>query len=99
MRLFKEFKPRIMKADTKPLLEMKIRNNWKSSGWKISNTGSGMCVGNKRIMVNYQKFRSKRGVRNAHWIAYVYTFDEEFLSAAGLKVVQHTRDFNIQKVE
>lgn len=95
-------RPVVMTDNTRLALECKIHRSFKITSHSMSNFGVGwksdLCGKNgKYVMVNYQKFRSKRGVRKAHWIAYIYTFDVGFLQAAGLEVIQKTRHFDIME--
>ena len=100
MKLTYDVTPRIFRAPTKDELEHHIRSIYKSSFCSSTN-GTGMKVdgfsSDKMVMINYEKFRSKRGVRKAHWIAYVYLFDVDLLKALNIKVIQHKRNFTIEK--
>lgn len=51
-------------------------------------------------------FKGKKGLpirkttihKGAHWVAYVYTFNEELLEMLNLKVNQDTRTFKLEKI-
>jgi len=96
MKVTVNMKPIVLTANTKDKLVFKVKEFFGSYGYLVNAHGKGMYRGDDFIMVNYQKFRSKRGVRKAHWVAYAYKFNMDFLKAANLKVTQGTRTFDIQ---
>ena len=67
----------------------KINTKYRQIKYKNSNTKTGAIEG---------RTRKTELVRKGEWIAYVYDFDLALLRAAGLKVIQGTRNFTIEKV-
>lgn len=49
--------------------------------------------------VSFNKFRSKRGGKKAHWIAHVYCINLGALFDLNLKIEQHARHFTISNAE
>lgn len=96
MKVTVNMKPIVLTANTKDEVVSQVKEFFRTFGYTVNSHGKGMSRGNEFIMVNYQKFRSKRGVRAAHWVAYVYKFDMDFLKTANLKVTQGTRTFDIR---
>lgn len=94
MKLFKNFKPRLIEAPTKKALMSKIT---RGAAYCIGTHGTGYRSYNSKtfIMFNCHKVRRKRGIRASHWVAYVYEFDEGLLKALGIKVVQNPRNFEV----
>ena len=96
MKVTVNMKPYVISAKTKSELMFRVKEFFRSYGYLVNVHGKGMYRDNDFIMVNYQKFRHKRGVREAHWIAYAYKFNMDFLKTANLKVTQGTRTFDIR---
>lgn len=96
MKLFKNFKPRLIEAPTKNVLMSKIT---RGASYYIGTYGSGYLSSsynsNIFVMFNCHKVRRKRGIRASHWVAYVYEFDEDLLKALSIRVVQNPRNFYI----
>lgn len=99
MQLKFNIKPYVMEAGTKQALQSRISRNWRSTSYKFSSIGSSLATNDKRILVNYEKYRSKRGVREAHWKAYVYIIPEDLLKSMNLRVDQKARNFEIKSAK
>lgn len=92
MRIYTVLKPRKIEATTKA----GIFNKLQLGGYTSNSYGTGYSNGHYSFtMVNFEKFRRKRGIRRGHWVAYAYTFSYEFLKANNLKVKQNLRNFDI----
>ena len=99
MKLTLNIKPHVMESATKQSLQSRISSNWRVISHSSSSTGSSLRAGDKRILVNYEKYRSKRGVRKAHWKAYVYVIPNDLLKAMNLQVKQKSRHFEIKSAK
>ena len=94
MKLFKNFKPRLIEAPTKNALMNKITVG---ASFMANSHGTGYRKYNSNtfVMFNCHKVRRKRGIRASHWVAYIYEFDVELLTALGIRVRQFHRNFEI----
>lgn len=98
MQIRLKMSPVVVVGPTKEILNRKIHDRFRVTCFSYNSYGSGLKCGFRNdtfLMVNYQKFRSKRGKREAHWVAYVYKFEEDFLKGTDLRVKQNTRNFEL----
>lgn len=101
MEIRTSFKPTPLKAPTKDTILYMIRSKFGVTSYSINSYGSGLLRSGYNhdsfVVYNLEKYRSKRGVRKAHWKAYVYIIPVDFLKVCGLKAIQNKRNFELKK--
>lgn len=105
MNLRAKLKPTmVFQADTKDGVILMMKNAFVFEGIITSENAIG-CYASEDLYqtfvhpVSFTKFRSKRGGKKAHWIAYVYEIKEQTLEDLDLVIEQHSRYFTIRNKE
>ena len=110
MRIYTTFKPIRVESDTKRgIVDKVVGRRGLVASW------SGWCVGaystpgfgrdNEYVVgINYEKRRHRKTstgekVRETHWVGFYYVFSRDFLKATGLRVVQNSRNFRLEKAK
>lgn len=68
-----------------------------SYGFISANDGTHVAYNIHKVNTKHKVLKNgkRKLVRRAHWIAYVYTFDNNLLNAAGLVIQQNLRNFKL----
>ena len=113
MRIYTTFKPTRVESSTKCEVTTKIMRgrHFVSVTWSSTSCGAWAKIGGSGagdpdyvIGINYEKRRNRKTkggekIRETHWIAHYYIFYVDFLKASGLRVVQNSRNFRLEKVK
>ena len=109
MNLRAKLKPTmVFQADTKDGILLMLRNagvyefiltSENAIGCYASDVVSDFSTSTYIHPVSFSKFRSKRGGKKAHWVAYVYEINQGTLYDLDLVIEQHPRYFTIRNTE